>query len=65
MSAPRDTLRAMFDAAVAAADPMAVLGGFLPDPPPGKRNARTTVVGAGKASARMAEALEANWPESD
>jgi len=61
MSAPRDTLRAMFDAAVAAADPMAVLSGFLPDPPKG----RTIVVGAGKASARMAEALEAAWPVSD
>ncbi len=61
MSAPRDTLRAMFDAAVAAADPMAVLSRFLPDPPKG----RTIVVGAGKASARMAEALEAAWPESD
>jgi len=47
----------MFDAAVAAADPMAVLGGFLPAPPQG----RTIVVGAGKASARMAEALEASW----
>jgi len=57
MSAPRETLRAMFDAAVAAADPMAVLGRFLPDPPKG----RTIVVGAGKASARMAEALEAAW----
>ncbi len=61
MSPPRDTLRAMFDAAVAAADPMAVLSGFLPDPPKG----RTIVVGAGKASARMAEALEAAWPVSD
>ena len=61
MSPPRDTLRAMFDAAVAAADPMAVLSGFLPDPPKG----RTIVVGAGKASARMAEALEAAWPESE
>ncbi|MFQ5566766.1 MAG: glycerate kinase [Paracoccaceae bacterium] len=57
MSAPRETLRAMFDAAVAAADPMAVLGAFLPDPPKG----RCVVVGAGKASARMAEALEAAW----
>ncbi len=57
MSAPRDTLRSMFDAAVAAADPMAVLGRFLPATPKG----RTIVVGAGKASARMAEALEANW----
>jgi glycerate-2-kinase len=54
----------MFDAAVAAADPMAVLSGFLPDPPPDTRKARTVVVGAGKASARMAEALEAAWPAS-
>ncbi len=57
MSDPIETLREMFDAAVAAADPMAVLSGFLPDPPKG----RTIVVGAGKASARMAEALEAAW----
>ncbi len=56
MSPPRDTLRAMFDAAVAAADPMAVLSRFLPDPPPDTRKARTIVVGAGKASARMAVA---------
>ncbi|MEE8454661.1 MAG: glycerate kinase [Limibaculum sp.] len=61
MSDPIETLREMFDAAVAAADPMAVLSGFLPDPPKG----RTIVVGAGKASARMAEALEAAWPVSD
>jgi len=54
---PRETLRAMFDAAVAAADPMAMLSRFLPDPPKG----RTVVVGAGKASARMAEALEKAW----
>ena len=57
MSDPRQILRAMFDAAVAAADPMAVLSRYLPDPP----NGRTIVVGAGKASARMAEALEAVW----
>ncbi len=54
---PRQTLRAMFDAAVAAADPMAMLHRFLPAAPKG----RTVVVGAGKASARMAEALEAAW----
>jgi glycerate-2-kinase len=58
MNDPSQTLRNMFDAAVAAADPMAVLSRFLPDPPKG----RTIVVGAGKASARMAEALEAAWP---
>ncbi len=57
MTEPRDLLRAMFDAAVAAADPMAVLARHLPEPPRG----RTVVVGAGKASARMAEALEAAW----
>ncbi|MEO0761921.1 MAG: glycerate kinase [Pseudomonadota bacterium] len=56
----RRLLRAMFDAAVAAADPMAVLPRHLPEPAPG----RTVVVGAGKASARMAEALEHHWPET-
>jgi len=54
---PRETLRAMFDAAVAAADPMAMLARYLPEPSKG----RTVVVGAGKASARMAEALEKAW----
>jgi hydroxypyruvate reductase len=53
----------MFDAAVAAADPMATLHRFLPDPPPPATAGRTIVVGAGKASARMAEALEAAWPD--
>ncbi|HUF85993.1 MAG TPA: glycerate kinase [Thermohalobaculum sp.] len=57
MSGPKQLLRAMFDAAVAAADPMAVLAAHLPERPGG----RTVVVGAGKASARMAEALEAAW----
>ncbi len=51
-------LRRMFDAAVAAADPERVLPAFLPDPPAG----RTVVVGAGKASAAMARALERHWP---
>ncbi len=54
---PRTLLRSMFDAAVAAADPMTVLHRSLPEAPKG----RTVVVGAGKASARMAEALEASW----
>jgi hydroxypyruvate reductase len=51
-------LRAMFDAAVAAAQPSKVLARFLPEPPKG----RTIVIGAGKASAAMAEAFEAAWP---
>lgn len=57
MTEPGQLLRAMFDRAVAVADPMQSLAGFLPDKPPG----RVLVVGAGKASARMAEAVEAAW----
>lgn len=51
-------MRAMFDAAVAAADPAVVLPAHLPEPPRG----RTIVVGAGKASAAMGLALERHWP---
>jgi hydroxypyruvate reductase len=47
----------MFDAAVAAADPMRCVARHLPKRPRG----RTIVIGAGKASARMAEALEQAW----
>ncbi|MDX6748624.1 glycerate kinase [Geminicoccaceae bacterium 1502E] len=50
-------LRAMFDAAVAAADPARVVPAHLPAPPRG----RTLVIGAGKASAAMARALEEHW----
>ena len=55
---PRAFLRALFDAAVAAADPLVVLPAHLPEPPRG----RTIVVGAGKASAAMGLALERHWP---
>jgi glycerate-2-kinase len=65
MTEPRQILRDLFDAAVAAADPMAMLARFLPEPPKGRAPGRTVVVGAGKASARMAEALEAAWPVSE
>ena len=54
---PEALLRAMFDAAVAAADPMICVPPNLPEPPKG----RMIVVGAGKASARMAQAVEKNW----
>src|SRR5689334_460847 len=54
---PRTLLRAMFDAAVAAADPIQRVAAFLPARPPGK----IIVVGAGKASARMAQAVEQAW----
>nr|WP_207186498.1 glycerate kinase [Rhodobaculum claviforme] len=50
-------LRALFDRAVAEADPICVIPGALPPRPAG----RVLVVGAGKASARMAEAVEAAW----
>ena len=57
----RGLLRELFDAAVAAADPREVLDGHLPEKPKG----RCVVVGAGKASAAMATAVEAAWPEVD
>ena len=55
----RRALRAMFDAAVESAQPARVLAGHLPDKPKG----RCIVVGAGKAAAAMAAALEAAWPD--
>ncbi|MEM0943816.1 MAG: glycerate kinase [Pseudomonadota bacterium] len=54
---PRAFLRHLFDTAIAAADPMIEVPRHLPEPPPG----RVVVIGAGKASARMAEALESAW----
>ncbi len=51
-------LRALFDAAVAAAQPALCLPPHLPPPPP---RGRTIVIGAGKASAAMARALEDHW----
>ncbi|MEM7496879.1 MAG: glycerate kinase [Pseudomonadota bacterium] len=59
----RAFLRQLFDTAVAAADPMAVLADHLPDRPAAGGPGRTIVIGAGKASARMAEALETAWPD--
>ena len=57
----RATLGAMFDAAVASADPRRVLAAHLPPKPP--RGARAVVVGAGKSAAVMAAALEEAWPD--
>jgi glycerate 2-kinase len=54
----RELLRAMFDAAVAAALPRHSVPLHMPKPPKG----RTIVVGAGKASAAMAKAFEDHWP---
>ncbi|MDE2147654.1 MAG: glycerate kinase [Burkholderiales bacterium] len=55
--APRALLRRLFEAAVAAAQPALCLPPHLP--PPGR--GRTVVIGAGKASAAMARALEDHW----
>ena len=54
---PRALLRALFDAAVAAALPSGNLSRFLPPPPRG----RTLVVGAGKGAAAMAAAVDSVW----
>jgi hydroxypyruvate reductase len=53
----RSFLRVLFERAVEVADPMRSLMHHLPPRPDG----RVLVVGAGKASARMAEAVEAAW----
>ncbi|MEZ0225135.1 MAG: glycerate kinase [Alphaproteobacteria bacterium] len=50
-------LRRLFDAAIQAARPAHCLPPWLPPPPLG----RTLVLGAGKASAAMAQALEQRW----
>ncbi|WP_119157549.1 glycerate kinase type-2 family protein [Caldimonas tepidiphila] len=56
---PAGFLRGLFAVAVAAAQPARVLGPHLPPPPPG----RTLVLGGGKASGAMAQALERAWPQ--
>ncbi len=53
----RDLLRALFTAAVAAADPALLVPRHLPARPKG----RTIVIGAGKGSAAMARAFERAW----
>jgi glycerate 2-kinase len=54
----RELLLGSFRAALAAADPLRIVAQHLPEPPRGK----TVVVGAGKAAASMALAVEQNWP---
>ena len=58
--AARAALRGMFDAAVVAADPRQMLAKYLPERP---KSGRCIVVGAGKAAAVMAAALEDAWPD--
>ena len=54
---PQRFLRSLFDCAVATADPMRIVPAHLPEKPGG----RVVLIGAGKASARMAEAVESVW----
>jgi hydroxypyruvate reductase len=55
---PKALLREMFEAAIAAAQPARCVPPYLPEPPKG----RLIVIGAGKASAAMARAVEEHWP---
>ena len=54
---PTQALRALFDTAVAAADPAKCVPPHLRALAPGGEGGRTVVVGAGKASAAMAPRL--------
>jgi glycerate 2-kinase len=54
---PRVLLRRMFEAAIDSAQPARHMQRFLPSVPRG----RMVVVGAGKASAAMAQAVESSW----
>jgi glycerate 2-kinase len=55
---PDTFLKSLFQAALDAADPLKAVPPHLPTPPKG----RTVVVGAGKAAAAMAKAVEEHWP---
>lgn len=55
---PQAFLRGLFDVAVAAVNPAVCVPPHLPAPPRG----RTIVIGAGKAAAAMAAAVEVHWP---
>ena len=54
---PKSLLRGLLDAAFASALPARCLPAQLPQPPAG----RTVVIGAGKAAAAMARAVEEHW----
>ena len=55
---PRELLLNSFCAAINAADPQKIVPAHLPEPPKGN----TLVIGAGKAAAAMASAVETYWP---
>ncbi len=54
-------LRRMFDAAVASAQPSVCVPPHVPDPSELGARGRLVVIGAGKASAAMAQAVEQHW----
>jgi hydroxypyruvate reductase len=56
---PADLLRRMFDAAIASAQPALCVPRFLPEL--NDITGKVIVIGAGKASAAMAQALEQHW----
>jgi glycerate 2-kinase len=58
---PRDLLLDSFRAALTAADPLHIVPKHLPSPPDPAKG-KTIVVGAGKAAAAMAKAVEEAWP---
>lgn len=60
-SEPAALLRSLFDAAIASAQPARVVPPHLPDPE-SIGSGRLIVIGAGKASAAMARAVEDHWP---
>jgi glycerate 2-kinase len=57
LESPQDLLKAMFHAAIDAAHPRHIVPQHLPPPPKG----RAIIIGAGKASAAMAKAVEDHW----
>jgi glycerate 2-kinase len=57
---PENLLRALAGAAINAADPNVRVPAVLPTAPK-----RAIVIGAGKASAAMAKAVETAWPDTD
>jgi glycerate 2-kinase len=60
MTDPRTLMRQLADAAIQAANPRIRVPAILPE-----AQTKAIVVGAGKASAAMARALEETWPDTD
>ncbi len=58
----RRLLDQLYETAVMRALPLHALAPHLPKPPTAASGGRTVVVGAGKAGAAMAQAVEALWP---